>query len=296
MPSLEVFLVRMMERSPHSHSDLEIGLLLSGSLSLFIDQSECVLHSGGLYLINRGQIHSFREITGENRILAFQISTEFLKMISPDMELLWFEQQVPGDFHNDDRKLAGSLLMECAKHYYSESPFHELSCISSMVQALALLIDRLPYHVTSQAEASAAMQRAGRLNRIMDYMQEHFRENISLAELAEREQISPFTLSHLITNLCGISFQEYLNQLRFHEALKLITYSDLGIVDISLETGFSSTRYLNTAFQKMYGCSVREYRKAKKKPEGRIQLLPSGNRQIRYSDEQAGKMLHNSGE
>lgn len=37
MNNLEIFLVEMTERSPHGHDDLEIGLLLEGGMTLFLE-------------------------------------------------------------------------------------------------------------------------------------------------------------------------------------------------------------------------------------------------------------------
>ena len=59
MNNLEIFLVEMTERSPHGHDDLEIGLLLEGSMTLFLEQETYELKKGDIYLINRYQVHSF---------------------------------------------------------------------------------------------------------------------------------------------------------------------------------------------------------------------------------------------
>ena len=46
MNLLEIFLVEMTSRGPHGHDDLEIGLILEGSLTLFIDQERHDLRPG----------------------------------------------------------------------------------------------------------------------------------------------------------------------------------------------------------------------------------------------------------
>ena len=72
MNLLEIFLVEMTSRGPHGHDDLEIGLILEGSLTLFIDQERHDLRTGDLYVINRNQVHSFLNTRGRNRILPFR--------------------------------------------------------------------------------------------------------------------------------------------------------------------------------------------------------------------------------
>ena len=66
MNLLEIFLVEMTSRGPHGHDDLEIGLILEGSLTLFIDQERHDLRTGDLYVINRNQVHSFLNTRGQS--------------------------------------------------------------------------------------------------------------------------------------------------------------------------------------------------------------------------------------
>ena len=63
-----------------------------------------------------------------------------------------------------------------------------------------------------------------------------------------------------------MSFQEYLSHLRFRHALILMQKTDLKLLDICLESGFSSTRYMNQMFERQFHCSAKEYRKSENKP------------------------------
>ncbi len=116
---------------------------------------------------------------------------------------------------------------------------------------------------------------------------EHSSEKISLQDIADLEHITTYHASHFITKILGISFQDYLNNVRFEHALELIQNSDLSILDICMETGFSSSRYLNKLFEEKMGCTAREYLKTSKKPHLIDTVLPTDNIQKRYSFEQS---------
>ena len=75
MNHLEVFIVEMTSRGPHGHDDFELGMILEGTMTLFLEQEQYHLKAGDIYFINRYQVHSFSNKTGRNRILAFQIFT-----------------------------------------------------------------------------------------------------------------------------------------------------------------------------------------------------------------------------
>ena len=263
MNLLEIFLVEMTSRGPHGHDDLEIGLILEGSLTLFIDQERHDLRTGDLYVINRNQVHSFLNTRGRNRILAFQIHPDLYRRIDPRLAFLYLENNIirSGALYQHLRE----TLLACAKVYFSPSDFRELKCFSLLFDALYQILTTAHCSFASGKASAAARNNTHRLNRITDYVAEHFSDPLSLQDIAAQEHVTPCHLSHFMKNMIGISLQEYLNQIRFEHALRLMDTTDLTLLDICLETGFSSTRYLNRVFQKNLGCSAKEYRQAKEK-------------------------------
>ena len=102
MNYLEIFLVEMTARSPHGHGDLEIGILLDGSLTLFTEFKQHELHAGDIYIINRYQIHSFFNHGSQNQILAFQIHPDFYRRIDYQLGFLRFDNNIirNGELHD----------------------------------------------------------------------------------------------------------------------------------------------------------------------------------------------------
>lgn len=285
MSYLEIFMVEMTARSPHGHDDLEIGILLEGALTLFTELEQHELHAGDIYIINRYQIHSFLNKSSNNLILAFQVHTDFYRRIDQQLGFLRFENGIirSGELH--DRLY--QTLFECAAVYFSASAHNDIKCSSLLLDALYQLLTDSQYTITSEKENAAAKNNSRRLNRITDYISEHYTEHISLQDIADLEHITTYHASHFIKHMLGISFQEYLNNIRFEHAFRLIEKSDFSILDVCLETGFSNSRYLNQMFEKNLGCSVKEYRKMPKKPHLIGAALPTDNIQNRYSFEQA---------
>lgn len=285
MSQLEVFVVELTARNPHGHDDLEIGLVLEGSLFLYIDQERYRLSRGDIYIINRHQIHSFAKNSPTNRILAFQINTELYRTINYSYGSVFFQNNV---IH--DSALYGQLykeMLSCTKYYFSGQDFSELMCSSSLLRLFFLLLENSHFSIATEKESANAKNDSLRLNRIVDYIGEHYMEKLSLQSIADQECLSPYHVSHFISRMLGISFQDYLNQVRFEHALFLINQSSLAILDICMECGFSNSRYLNQMFQKHFSCSVKEYKKLVNKPPYNRVALPTENIQKRYSYEQS---------
>ncbi len=97
-------------------------------------------------------------------------------------------------------------------------------------------------------------------NRILTYLGIHFREPISLDQLAEVMNVSRFHLSHIFSGKLGIGFKEYLNNLRVECAKNLLRSTDTAISDVCTEAGFENQRTFNRVFREMTGASPRDYR------------------------------------
>lgn len=289
MNLLEIFLVEMASRGPHGHDDLEIGILLEGSMTLFLDQEQHALKAGDIYIINRYQVHSFASLPKHSLILAFQIHTDLYRRIRPDLDFLHLENNIirSGILYRDLKK----LLFSCAKCYFSAAGYRELKCSSLLLDAFYRILNHARYTISSEKASAAAQNNILRLNRITDYIAKHYAEPIALSDIAETEQVSPFHISHFIKQMIGISFSEYLNRVRFEHALQLLDTTDLSILDVCMETGFSSSRYLNRMFEKNLGCCAKEYRRAKEKPRLIGPTLPADHVQKRYSFEQSALLF-----
>lgn len=289
MNYLELFLVEMTSRCPHGHDDLEIGLLLKGTLRLFMDGKEYSLKAGDIYIISRFQVHSFVNTGTPNLILAFQIHTDFYRKISYQLNFLQFDNHIiqSGALYEQ----MYSLLFSCASVYFSALPFREIKCAGLMLETLYLILNSTHCSIGNEKEYLSAQNNTLRLNRITDYISEHYREPVSLEEIARSENITMHHASHFIKKMLGISFQEYLNNVRFEHALSYVKDSDLSILDICMESGFSGSKYLNQMFLKKFGMTVKEYRRSKEKPELPAPALPIQNIQKKYDFEMSAFLL-----
>lgn len=98
---------------------------------------------------------------------------------------------------------------------------------------------------------------------IMNKLEKDFREEtLSLKSLALEFHASQSYLSNVIKNKKGLSFTEYITNLRMNEAIQLLSNSPaLSIHDIALACGFTSQHYFSRLFKKEMNMTPLEYRK-----------------------------------
>jgi AraC-like DNA-binding protein len=96
--------------------------------------------------------------------------------------------------------------------------------------------------------------------KIIDYMNAHFTQKITLSTIASDLGYSKYYISHIFNEKLNCSFSTYLNSLRAEYAMGLLTHSNLSITEVGLASGFNSLRTFYRSFEQMYGSPPRSYR------------------------------------
>lgn len=97
---------------------------------------------------------------------------------------------------------------------------------------------------------------------IRNYMEENFCDpDLSLQKTADRIHVSPSYLSKVLKKEIGLSFIDFLTQLRIKKAIRLMKDPCQKIHEIAEKVGYSDQHYFSTAFKKVLGVSPAEYRR-----------------------------------
>ncbi|MFN5493359.1 MAG: AraC family transcriptional regulator [Bacteroidota bacterium] len=98
------------------------------------------------------------------------------------------------------------------------------------------------------------------LDEIIGFMNETFRDKMTLDQLSKKFAIDKFRLLRYFRSLAGLTPQEYLTALRIEHAKKLL-YGNFPLVEVSFESGFYDQSHFNHTFLKYVGMSPGNYRK-----------------------------------
>lgn len=286
--NLNIFLVQMQSRAPHLHEDLEIGMILRGSIQICESGRTHTFSSNQLYLLNSMATHEIHALDADSVILAIQISPLLFHSAFLDFTHTHFsscniqEYFSPQDPHF---QMLCALCIELAYHYFGHLPRYEFKCISMVNMVMYLLRQHVPCRQLTAAETQFLHHKAARIQRVLAYTDEHCCQKLLLSDIARQENLSLTYLSHLFKEMLGINFQTYLNEKRFEQAFFLLENTNHSVLDISLNCGFSDVRYLNRMFQQRFGCAPAEYRKqAKRKQQSRLASPSDAQRFYSQSD------------
>lgn len=122
-------------------------------------------------------------------------------------------------------------------------------------------INNLYYVVLDKFSKLGGAQHSRIIIQTVDYISNHYNEDISLTLLAEYTGKSKNYLGYLFKKEMNVSFIDYLNDIRIGEAKKRLRNSDDMIYEISEAVGFSDYKYFSSIFKKYSGISPIRYRK-----------------------------------
>ncbi|MCR4822497.1 MAG: AraC family transcriptional regulator [Treponema sp.] len=98
---------------------------------------------------------------------------------------------------------------------------------------------------------------------VIDYINVHYAQNLSLSAVAERFNISPSHLSRTFKEATHFGFVEYVNSLRITKACRLLSDKKLSILEIAMQCGFGSLTQFGRCFRSLTGTNPLDYRAGK---------------------------------
>jgi len=93
------------------------------------------------------------------------------------------------------------------------------------------------------------------------YVDQSFRERVTLDLLAQHSGFSPGYLSQLFPQHVGMTFSEYLTRVRLRQATRELGETDHLIAEVALHNGFPDVKAFNTAFRRTFGRTPSTYRR-----------------------------------
>lgn len=112
-------------------------------------------------------------------------------------------------------------------------------------------------------DSSRPKHYARRIQRILDYMETHLDEDLSLESMAELANFSSFHFHRQFTAYTGITMAKFVRLLRLRRAsMRLAFLPDFSVLDIAIEAGFESAEGFSRAFKSLHGQSPSEFRAA----------------------------------
>lgn len=215
----------------------------------------------GDMLITPAQTSLFTRWEDDEDCLHVRLTTEFLHAIARETFADKGDrlQLVPQcQFRNPQLEAIAMMLLAETQQDVPTSQLY----LDSLANVLA--VNLLRHHATTQPQLPA--YEGGlpprQLQRVLEYIDAHLDRKIELEALAKLLGMSQFHFSRLFKQSLGTSPYRYAIQQRVERAKQLLKHSDLTIIEIALDCGFSSHGHLSRQFRQVTGMTPKAFRKS----------------------------------
>ena len=241
-------------RMMHVHYDrIEILQLQSGHGVHIIDGKEYKTKQGDILIYNAGIKHEeFADSENGMDILSCAIGDVFLKGLAPNV--LFAKKYSPVIQNGSCYHEVGALMVMLYTNFLRRNPSRELEY--HLLCSLLLTIREAVMRGESEEEQKE--QELGHL--VQSYIDQHYKENISLRDIADEMNINHYYMSHVFKNTIGYSPMQYVIRRRIGEAQSYLLSTDKTVTEIAYIVGYNSASNFNNSFKKMVGMSPQRYR------------------------------------
>jgi len=253
----------------HWHPELEYVYVQSGRAICFVGEEKLTVSAGSGLLINSRVIHRFEaesstiipNVVFSPSLLATENSLIYQKYLQPFLNsgeyYFLFDPSV------DWQAVCIQKMMEVFDS-------QEKQDVEEIVTVTSLLgfWNELYHH--RRPENEPVEQRANRTNQarlqiMMQYIQQHYRESICLEDIGAAVHIGRSMALQVFHQGIHQSPISYLIQVRLKQAAKLLVSTEKTIARVAEETGFESSTYFCRKFKELYGITPKKYRDKQQK-------------------------------
>lgn len=103
-----------------------------------------------------------------------------------------------------------------------------------------------------------------RIEPIIQFIKEHYREDLSASDLSRRFGLSAGYISSLLKQTLGLRYSDYVTSLRLNRAKELLAGTGMPVKEIMADCGYYSQSYFTRLFLEREGCTPMEYRKMRR--------------------------------
>lgn len=241
--------------SRHMHEGYAFGVVEQGVQAYYYRGANYTATPGSIVNCLPGEVHTGHAATPEGwTYRMFYPDTDILQQVASEVAgrprgLPFFKQTVV-----DDSELAGQLYH---LHKALESPA-AVSLLEQQSRLLVVFACLIARHADDPPPVSKTGSEYDGVRRVRDYLNDHYRDNLTLGDLSAIAHLSPFYLVRVFTKTFGLPPHAYLTQARVMRACRLLRVG-VPVAQAALDVGFVDQSHLHRHFKRIMGITPGSY-------------------------------------
>ena len=234
---------------PHWHEHLEIHFAKRGSFKMIWNNRTHILKENECAIVNANELH---EGAGTN-------CDDCVIMIHPS----FFEGNHIIFSHLLCDDVVSELVLKLFEELENKLDMNDFAVKGYTYQLVTYLCRNYSVAQISEGNYRAITEKHRTVNRIIEYINTHFYEDITTRQLADAVHLSQSHFCHIFKEITDKSAKEYLINVRIGHATVLLQNTDMNMTEIAFACGFFDANYFSRAFRKVKGMNPTEYKRMK---------------------------------
>ena len=237
---------------PHTHNYMELFYIVGGKGQFLIQDQLYPVDANNLVIINPNVTHTEVSLNAQ--------PLEYIVLGIDGIELSTNENS-DGQFnilgHFESAEISG-CMRNILREMEQKNAGHEDVCQAYMEILFIRLMRNTMLTVSAGPQITSGNRQCTAVKRYIDL---HFKEALTLEQLADETHINKYYLSHAFKREYGVSPINYMINKRIEESKYLLAETDLSLSQIAQLLGFSSLSYFSQVFRRTQSVTPMEYRK-----------------------------------
>jgi len=251
---------------PQASPNLCVTVMQQGQVDIHANGKAYTLGPGDIFIIPPQQLYTFRTATMDTRYIYLTIPKQFIQL--PEEHFFRREFADPlysGQLHIPDLiqptnplypgLFAPLQVLDRQKEGTEEYRRQLFSAV------MAFCICLMPHCTPLTPKEQANYNNQNTVLACIDYIRNHYSQQIALQEVADHVHLHPNYLCALFKERTGKSVFEYLERYRVRKAVHLLRSSNLPVSHIAERCGFNSISFFSRKFRNITGFSPSQYRR-----------------------------------
>ena len=257
-----------LEQAYH-HIEYEIFYIDSGSVEFGIEETAVIAQAGDVIFMHPGTNHYVKKLKGtEYHYYAMVFDGSVLGQEGDPVRSILESIRVSRFV-----KLPEDILEKLRQATENERQLnfgHELIVKSVLLDILAHILATKQYVEISDNLRTEQGNRVNAIDVTLNYVREHYRENISLDDVLKITSYSKSHFIRLFKKNVGMNLTDYINKYRIEKSCLDLIYTSKNVTEIATENGFNTVQYFSKTFKAYMKCTPKQYQR-----NGKNIIIPS---------------------
>lgn len=243
----------------HWHPEYEIIRILEGSLHLTVDGVQIHADKEDILFIQGGMPHGGvpEDCSYECIVFDLRLLLSNNKLCNKQIQKI-INQELTIQLQHHSEPVLLNIVTALFSAMNERKPGYEFLTQGALFQLIGLVLETHAYTVNAEPSASSAQIK--RFKDVLNYIEEHYMEAISLEDMAQAACLSPRYFCRFFRKMTQCTPTEYLNYYRIEAACEQLAEMKYSITEVALNCGFNDISYFIKSFRKAKGVTPKQYK------------------------------------